>query len=361
MVIARGPKPLATPSSQAGESNIPSNSTADDSSQQNSKSAGAGAAHGKANGEKEGTPKAQPPERSDKKKPSLTSSMHMPHLGASGAHGKSRSPTVVQQSPVVAQFCGQLRIEPGKITTMAYGHSGKAKLLKYDLQNLILYGGVLTLFSKGTVLTMDGGCIKVITFTLLVAACSALGITYVSDPETLDASGLEELSGYLNGFVPFVLGLYISLTISRWWALRVDALGKVFDALPNVLMLVSCFLRGKEFKPIQEQILRYGMLSIMLTIKAAREYYSIEDLEAKGLMTNAERLSLEPIAPFQRAMVTWSWIMAVADDAFMKAGAQPAKMTAVLKKCLAARDGIQTIHTYLHTQLPFAYRDWLTC
>jgi hypothetical protein len=383
MVIARGPKPLATPASAAGGAGntpgagttpgaglaLPSNSSAastTSSSQQKIGAKGRSAEPGAKSRAAEvtpaqvkvkvgsgDTPKASP----TPKKPEIKKTNSLTGSRRSSTDGKS--PT--QQSPVVAQFCGQLRIEPGMITTLAYGHSGKAKLLKYELKNLIQFGGLLTLFTKGTVLTMDSGCAKVITFTVLVAAVSAVAVTFVSpDPQELDAGGLEELSTYLNGFVPFVLGLYISLTLSRWWSLRVDALGKVFDALPNVLMLMSCFLRGDEYKPVQEQILRYGMLSIMLTIKAAREYYSIEDLEAKGLMTANERLSLEPIAPFQRAMVTWSWIMAVADDAFTKAGAQPAKMTAVLKKCTTARDGIQTIHTYFHTQLPFAYVHLIT-
>ena len=35
-----------------------------------------------------------------------------------GPPGKPRSPTVVQQSPVVAQFCGQLRIECAELAAV---------------------------------------------------------------------------------------------------------------------------------------------------------------------------------------------------------------------------------------------------
>ena len=35
-----------------------------------------------------------------------------------GPPGKTRSPTMVQQSPVVAQFCGQLRIECAELAAV---------------------------------------------------------------------------------------------------------------------------------------------------------------------------------------------------------------------------------------------------
>ena len=35
------------------------------------------------------------------------------------------------------QFCGQLEIQHGWLTTLAYGHAGKPKLLQYDLEKLI--------------------------------------------------------------------------------------------------------------------------------------------------------------------------------------------------------------------------------
>merc|ERR1719443_2559859 len=102
------------------------------------------------------------------------------------------------------------------------------------------------------------------------------------------------------------------------------------------------------------------MLSVLLLVKAARGNHKIDDLEAKGLLKKQEREAMDPVAPFQRAMVPWAWILSLSDDAYSRAGLQPAKITSIAKKCCAARDGVQTIHTYLHTQLPYAYVHLIT-
>ena len=51
------------------------------------------------------------------------------------------------------------------------------------------------------------------------------------------------------------------------------------------------------------------------------------------------------VAPFQRAMVPWAWIISINDEAFTRAEIPIGKMTPIVKKCLHARNGIQTIHT----------------
>merc|ERR1712193_421083 len=51
----------------------------------------------------------------------------------------------------------------------------------------------------------------------------------------------------------------------------------------------------------------------------------------------------------------WVWILRLCDVAFKSQGLPPPRYNAIVSKAQQARDGIQTIHTYLDTQLPFAY------
>merc|ERR1739847_205338 len=74
----------------------------------------------------------------------------------------------------------------------------------------------------------------------------------------------------MNRFVPFVLGLYLSLCLTRWWALRMQALQGVFDAFSNTVMVVTCHLPGAEWDPLVGRIIRYGMASVNLLVIAAR-------------------------------------------------------------------------------------------
>jgi len=83
----------------------------------------------------------------------------------------------------------------------------------------------------------------------------------------------------------------------------------------------------------------------------------------KGLLSQHEVAQLEDVSPDGRAMVMWGWIMRLAQETFESArGPRPhaPKLMLIFNQCISARDGIQTIHTYLQTQLPFAYVHLLT-
>lgn len=59
-------------------------------------------------------------------------------------------------------------------------------------------------------------------------------------------------------------------------------------------------------------------------------------------------------------MVHWAWILRLCKVALAIAKAPAPRFNAICSRCLAARDGIHTLHTYLHTQLPFAYVHLIT-
>merc|ERR1719352_1272967 len=105
------------------------------------------------------------------------------------------------------------------------------------------------------------------------------------------------------------------------------------------------------------------MASIFLLVKAARNDLNDADLVEKGLMSKKEVDKLKGISPDGRAMVMWAWIMRISQETFESAaGPRPhaPKLMMVFNQCIGARNGIQTIHTYLKTQLPFAYVHLLT-
>jgi hypothetical protein len=256
-----------------------------------------------------------------------------------------------------------MKLERGLITTLAYGTAGKPKLLFYDLERLVKRGALSTMFVKGTVLTMDTGVLQNIAFNMLTAAIVAvLAVLSNSGAASGDAadgvdvgSGLTLLSTYLNGFVPFVLGMYLSLALERWWKLRIAALGKVFDAVACTMMIVGRCCESEQSNPTRDQVLRYGLVSILLLVKAARGKEEINDLIAKEYLRPSEAEILLSVMPFQRCMVVWSWIIVCCDEAFTAAKRPIGNTLVVAKQATKARDGIQTIHTYLHSQLPYAY------
>lgn len=271
-----------------------------------------------------------------------------------------------EASRIIATFCSSMRLERGLVTCLAYGVAGKPKLLFYDLERLVQHGALSTLFVKGTVLTMDTGVLQTLLCNLVFAACLAVfavltdggggGGAAGDAAEVRDfGSGLTKLSSYLNGFVPFVLGMYLSLAIARWWKLRIAALGKVFDAVANTMVIVGKCCIQERFHPVRDQALRYSLVSILLLLKAARRKEEITDLIEKDLLRPSEAEILKSLAPFQRCMAIWTWVVIACDKAFTKAKRPIGNALMVAKTATKARDGIQTIHTYLHSQLPYAY------
>merc|ERR550514_856515 len=55
-----------------------------------------------------------------------------------------------------------------------------------------------------------------------------------------------------------------------------------------------------------------------------------------------------------------AWILRLCSIAFDEGNVPAPRMGHVQLQCVHARDGIQTIHTYLQTQLPFAYVHLIT-
>jgi len=252
--------------------------------------------------------------------------------------------------------------------TWSKGHTSKMKLLRYDLKTLVQYGGLASMFAKGTVFTMDYNAAKnVLTMVILAAICAFLTYSCAGsddDLEKLNTSSLEKLATHVNAFVPFCLALYVTLTLQRWWALRVDALGKLYDSFCNICMVISCELRGHEWFQVRDQVAKYGIASIELLVKAARGGPYGADLSTlvqKDLLTLSEVALLDQqITLWQRPMMLWAWIMRICLVALDEQGVPPPRTGVVQMQCVQARDGIATINTYLDTQLPFAYVHLIT-
>eukprot|EP00747_Dinoflagellata_sp_TGD_P168183 gnl/TRDRNA2_/TRDRNA2_193977_c0_seq1.p1 gnl/TRDRNA2_/TRDRNA2_193977_c0~~gnl/TRDRNA2_/TRDRNA2_193977_c0_seq1.p1 ORF type:complete len:541 (+),score=94.54 gnl/TRDRNA2_/TRDRNA2_193977_c0_seq1:95-1717(+) len=303
-------------------------------------------------------PKADPGQRDSRDSDGLRYSVAF-HNGLSGSEGKPRQPGALAD-----MYRSHNKVERRKVTTIAYGISGKPKLLSYDLKHLVRYGGIITAFTRGTILRVDDGMLKFMLTLMLLFVCVA-GVMWAAVPDlkAVDTTSLQDLADYMNGFVPFVLGLYVSLAIGRWWALRVQALGAVFDSVANVTMIISCVLSGPQHAAVRDLVVKWGMASIFLLVKAARDIEEMDDLFKKGVLSESEVDALKNVSPYGRAMIMWAWIMRLAQETFDDAagpGPHAPKLVAVFQHCILARNGVQTIHTYLQTQLPFAYVHLIT-
>jgi len=252
------------------------------------------------------------------------------------------------------------------VTTLVTGRADHPKILRYDMKALVKYSAIMTIFSSGTVFTMDNTALLSVA-KMIIMSCISCGLACLAaignfqGLAEIDTQPLEDLADQINAFVPFCLALFVSLTLARWWDLRIRALGKVFDAFANTCMMISCELHDKKWTTLRNQVAKYGFAAVELLVQAAREEASMERLEGEDLLTDVEWHALQKVEDlWQRPMVVWSWIMRICVAAMDHHKTPAPRVNNVVMQCLSAREGMATINAYLDTQLPFAYVHLIT-
>eukprot|EP00419_Tripos_fusus_P007253 CAMPEP_0172673176 /NCGR_PEP_ID=MMETSP1074-20121228/11991_1 /TAXON_ID=2916 /ORGANISM="Ceratium fusus, Strain PA161109" /LENGTH=409 /DNA_ID=CAMNT_0013490445 /DNA_START=72 /DNA_END=1301 /DNA_ORIENTATION=- len=252
------------------------------------------------------------------------------------------------------------------VATMVIGMEGHPKILRYDLQKLVRFSAFSVLCAHGTIFGDDKTAIINVGMMLCISIISCLVICLIymnnfSDLKDFDLKAMDRLAHQINSFVPFCLGLYVSLSLQRWWTLRVAALGKVFDSFCNLAMLISCELHAKKWTDLRTQVLKYGFGSLTLLTQAARDKEDLQKLVDQGCLTALEARAVQKhVDLWQRPMILWVWIMRISMSAMSHQKSPNPRIGALLAECTKANDGINTINEYVDTQLPFAYVHLIT-
>ena len=86
--------------------------------------------------------------------------------------------------------------------------------------------------------------------------CSSVQADTVYCFSVLNRYAKDLLAG-LTRVTPFLLGFYVKLALTRWWALRTMALGKIMDATSNLNMLITFLCSGEEHKQSRDRFFRW--------------------------------------------------------------------------------------------------------
>lgn len=245
------------------------------------------------------------------------------------------------------------------------GVSGKCKILSYDLQALVRHGGFSTIPLDGTLFTMDNSLILFIAFVMASFTIIFVVVKNLLDAgETIETLPLERLTANMNKVVPFVLGLYISLALQRWWAIRNEGLGVIFDAIIDLQMVVACVMHPERHKPVRTLIMKWSFASIFLLLKAVRGKANLNDMLYKGLLSEQELKALLAVEDLHgRTAILWVWVLRLCHESFSEAvGPMPYSIQCakVAEICMSASSGFSCIDMHLRTALPFVYVHLIT-
>lgn len=201
----------------------------------------------------------------------------------------------------------------------------------------------------------------------------------------MQVSPLIDLSGYANTLVVFLLGVFLSVSISRWWRLRSVHFQAILKATKNIVYSMAAILPGAKYDQIRRQVARHALLSFRLIFICARtrpcvthnELAALQDeglltpSETKALLRGMERTSAKK-TPFvtsiksrwnfekggfdlDLAEIPWQWNAQLVHVLFKQGCFPPPVMAMLHRLCLEARGGLDGIVVQLNSQLPFAY------
>ena len=181
---------------------------------------------------------------------------------------------------------------------------------------------------------------------------------------------VSDTAQVLTTLVSFLLGLYVTKTVDIWWNIRHELLQGVLNTIDSMCARLSVYFPGntQEDDEAKETILRYGVLSIKLLFKDAREVDSwnikdrkrlgcdsLGDLVDEGLLLQHEKELLKDCP--SRSQVVWVWIASLFTKWCLD-GRLPSPVenqNTVLEECNVARNNIAMILARINTQYPMSY------
>merc|ERR1719162_2495941 len=122
----------------------------------------------------------------------------------------------------------------------------------------------------------------------------------------IETESLESMASGMNQVVPFVMGIYISISLKRWWSLRVEGLGCIFASIQDICMFVGCVMPAPRHTPVRTLIMKWAFASIFLLLKAVRNISGMNDMLYKGLLSAEEIKVLAQVEDIHaRPVILW--------------------------------------------------------
>lgn len=171
----------------------------------------------------------------------------------------------------------------------------------------------------------------------------------------------------------YMASLYLRFTINIWWTMRYQTLQELMNVVSAMAQRAAIYFPGTdvESKATKELLMRYGVLSVALFWKDAREIDGwtmafrekkavddLSDLVDGGLLTATEARLLEKEYPAVKSQAVWVWISSLWTKLCLD-GKLPASDASIqsemLNKCCHASNQIRTMLARLNTQYPPQY------
>jgi len=157
--------------------------------------------------------------------------------------------------------------------------------------------------------------------------------------------------------VSFLLGLFVSLTFSRWWSIR-EKLSCLMSSIKYCSMCISAYVAGDEHVlAFRDKMIRWLNLIHALVYKYHNRDLNLADLGELITKEEAEALASSPNMPG----TVVSWLIIGWKELALKKALTPesayGQLTSSFSTLLSL---LQDISAFLETQIPYSYMHLLT-
>jgi len=170
------------------------------------------------------------------------------------------------------------------------------------------------------------------------------------------AAQVGSATSYLTALLSFMLGLFVSAIISRWWDCRLNCVEALWGALANIQLCLTCRLPRPEDAPFKETLLRLILVAHRLVYLEARgeeTERNLKNLVRVGLLLEDEKKALD--GQHTKPQLLLVWIGRLYHEQAKKKAWDNSVCVYLDEQMGMARNAIGRVFAYCQTQLPYQY------
>jgi len=285
-----------------------------------------------------------------------------------------RTPRFTKESRGLTRNIEEERMEEGDALLYKYsthtlkGDEGKGdegKMLQYDVDSVMSWKALFTF--TGTVLVRPSlwkTCavywVIAISLGVFFYLCHVWHAKLIDQIHVDSKQNLEHLATvttYITALLGFMIGMFVSTSLGRWWSLREKCVGGLHSAISDIQLWLAIRLTDPEDKHLKDTALRLCLLSHRLVFAEAQRREGPEHLQHLidvGMLTEEEcvRLQGKP----RKAQLVMVWLDTFFHGPVMATGRINYKTVRNLDMWVSqCRGSIGQIFAYINTQLPYSY------
>merc|ERR1719375_2637345 len=170
------------------------------------------------------------------------------------------------------------------------------------------------------------------------------------------AAQVGAATSYLTALLSFMLGLFVSAIIGRWWECRLNCVEALWGSLCNIQLCLTCRLPRPEDSSFKETLLRLILATHRLVYLEARAEENDEQMDKLvnvGLLLEDELKCLD--GQHSKPQLLLVWIGRLYHEIAKQRNWDPGTAIYLDEQTGMARNAIGRVFAYCQTQLPYQY------